>query len=225
MNALQRTRLLIARRAGVPESKLTPARTLESLGLDSLAALELLIDIEDEIGRRLSPGPQRLKTLGQIFALVEPAGAPGAVPHILNGGENETNSFRRMDRLPVPERQPGMGDGRLSPARLPLELPRPLVGIARRPAARAGARMGNEHHAPGQPVGTIHVHRGRRDANQGHRQAGLLLAGSRVRGRRLPGAMPNYTALWWRSPGASEARWGVNIEHQGDILFATWVHV
>ena len=32
----------------------------------------------------------------------------------------------------------------------------------------------------------------------------------------------NYQALWWRSPADSESGWGVNITHQGDILFATW---
>jgi hypothetical protein len=37
------------------------------------------------------------------------------------------------------------------------------------------------------------------------------------------GAVPNYTDLWLRSAnGATEAGWGVNIAHQGDILFATW---
>src|SRR5206468_7183255 len=32
----------------------------------------------------------------------------------------------------------------------------------------------------------------------------------------------NYSDLWWRSPAGSENGWGVNITHQGDILFATW---
>jgi hypothetical protein len=32
----------------------------------------------------------------------------------------------------------------------------------------------------------------------------------------------NYTDLWWRSPGGSENGWGVNLVHQGDIIFATW---
>jgi hypothetical protein len=32
----------------------------------------------------------------------------------------------------------------------------------------------------------------------------------------------NYQDLWWRSPPGSESGWGVNIAHQGDILFATW---
>jgi hypothetical protein len=35
-------------------------------------------------------------------------------------------------------------------------------------------------------------------------------------------AAPNYQALWWASPPGSESGWGVNIAHQGDILFATW---
>jgi cytochrome c553 len=37
------------------------------------------------------------------------------------------------------------------------------------------------------------------------------------------GASPNYQDLWLRSAdGATEAGWGINITHQGDILFATW---
>jgi YVTN family beta-propeller protein len=35
------------------------------------------------------------------------------------------------------------------------------------------------------------------------------------------GATPNYQDLWWRS-GGGEPGWGINITHQGDILFATW---
>lgn len=31
-----------------------------------------------------------------------------------------------------------------------------------------------------------------------------------------------FQALWYASPAESEAGWGVNIAHQGDILFATW---
>ncbi len=36
------------------------------------------------------------------------------------------------------------------------------------------------------------------------------------------GASPNYQDLWLASPVNSEAGWGVNLTHQGDILFATW---
>jgi hypothetical protein len=35
-------------------------------------------------------------------------------------------------------------------------------------------------------------------------------------------ASSNYSDLWWRSPAFSESGWGVNITHQGDVLFATW---
>ena len=38
----------------------------------------------------------------------------------------------------------------------------------------------------------------------------------------MPGPTANYQDLWWRSPAGSENGWGVNITHQGDILFATW---
>jgi hypothetical protein len=37
-----------------------------------------------------------------------------------------------------------------------------------------------------------------------------------------PGASPNYQDLWWGKPAGSESGWGVNVVHQGDILFATW---
>jgi len=37
------------------------------------------------------------------------------------------------------------------------------------------------------------------------------------------GPSPNFQDLWWNSPAGSESGWGVNIEHQGDILFATWL--
>ncbi len=35
-------------------------------------------------------------------------------------------------------------------------------------------------------------------------------------------AEAKYQALWWADPPLSENGWGVNVVHQGDILFATW---
>ena len=32
----------------------------------------------------------------------------------------------------------------------------------------------------------------------------------------------NYQDLWWAAPANSESGWGVNLTHQGDIIFATW---
>jgi hypothetical protein len=32
----------------------------------------------------------------------------------------------------------------------------------------------------------------------------------------------NYEGLWWNAPAGSESGWGINFEHQGDVIFATW---
>jgi hypothetical protein len=36
------------------------------------------------------------------------------------------------------------------------------------------------------------------------------------------GATANYQGLWWASPAGSQSGWGLNVTHQGDILFITW---
>jgi len=33
---------------------------------------------------------------------------------------------------------------------------------------------------------------------------------------------PNYGGMWWNAPAESEAGWGLNVAHQGDVAFATW---
>lgn len=35
-------------------------------------------------------------------------------------------------------------------------------------------------------------------------------------------AVANYEGLWWKSPAGSESGWGINLSHQGDVIFATW---
>ena len=35
-------------------------------------------------------------------------------------------------------------------------------------------------------------------------------------------AATNYQDLWWKKPAASESGWGINLNHEGDTLFATW---
>ena len=32
----------------------------------------------------------------------------------------------------------------------------------------------------------------------------------------------NYEGLWWNSPAGSESGWGINLAHQGDVIFASW---
>lgn len=33
---------------------------------------------------------------------------------------------------------------------------------------------------------------------------------------------PNYEGMWWASPAESESDWGINLAHQGDVIFVTW---
>ncbi|HYR01484.1 MAG TPA: M12 family metallopeptidase [Casimicrobiaceae bacterium] len=40
-------------------------------------------------------------------------------------------------------------------------------------------------------------------------------------GAPLAGAV-NYEGLWWAAPAGSESGWGINLAHQGDVIFATW---
>jgi hypothetical protein len=49
----------------------------------------------------------------------------------------------------------------------------------------------------------------------------VFVAGTNCQIGGTAGSTPNYTDLWWRADG-TESGWGVNIVHQGDILFATW---
>ena len=32
----------------------------------------------------------------------------------------------------------------------------------------------------------------------------------------------NFQDLWWKKPANSESGWGINLNHQGDTIFATW---
>ena len=33
---------------------------------------------------------------------------------------------------------------------------------------------------------------------------------------------PNYEGLWWNAPPGSESGWGINLAHQGDVIFLSW---
>ena len=51
--------------------------------------------------------------------------------------------------------------------------------------------------------------------------AGMLDSGAAVLATRQA-VFPNYSGLFWNAPAGSESGWGINIAHQGDIIFATW---
>jgi hypothetical protein len=52
----------------------------------------------------------------------------------------------------------------------------------------------------------------------------VALAGNNVKADFVaaPSALLNFDGLWWNSPGGSESGWGINVAHQGDVIFATW---
>jgi len=71
MKILQRLKPLLAQRLGVDEAEIKPERTLESFGIDSLARLELLFEIEEVFGIRLDSHGGGITTLGHVVSLVE----------------------------------------------------------------------------------------------------------------------------------------------------------
>src|SRR5262249_30493010 len=36
------------------------------------------------------------------------------------------------------------------------------------------------------------------------------------------GVEANFEGSWWNAPAGSESGWGINLAHQGDVIFATW---
>ena len=37
-----------------------------------------------------------------------------------------------------------------------------------------------------------------------------------------PSVAFNYQDLWWAAPAGNESGWGIDLTHQGDVIFATW---
>jgi hypothetical protein len=54
------------------------------------------------------------------------------------------------------------------------------------------------------------------------RQAFGPLPGCMSSAQNILAPPSNYQALWWASPAGSESGWGINLTHQGDVIFATW---
>ena len=71
MTTLQRMHRFLSLRLEIDERELTPERTLESLGIDSLAAIELVFALEDEFGIQLWHGNKGIKTLDDLLVLIE----------------------------------------------------------------------------------------------------------------------------------------------------------
>jgi acyl carrier protein len=63
---------IFAETFGISADKLVPDATLESLGLDSLAVIEFLFQIEDKFGIQIPEQTTPPRTLAALLKMIEP---------------------------------------------------------------------------------------------------------------------------------------------------------
>ena len=61
---------LLAEHTGRDASEFTPETTFESLGIDSLDTVEMLMDLEEELGVELEM-EEKVATVGELAAFIE----------------------------------------------------------------------------------------------------------------------------------------------------------
>ena len=60
-----------AKQLDLDPSEITPDSTFESLGIDSLDIVEMIMDLEAELGIELEMEDQKIATFGELAAFVE----------------------------------------------------------------------------------------------------------------------------------------------------------
>jgi len=73
---------LFAETFSLSEDKLVPDASLESLGLDSLAVIEFLFQIEDKFGIQIPNESNPPSTLGAMVQLVAPLLPAASMSHV-----------------------------------------------------------------------------------------------------------------------------------------------
>jgi acyl carrier protein len=72
MNTLEIIQDILAKKFALDRAKLTPEAELSQLGIDSLAVLELLFDIEDRFGLKIKDDmPTSLMTLQDVVLYID----------------------------------------------------------------------------------------------------------------------------------------------------------
>ena len=71
MTTLERLRTILVRDYQLAPEVLVREAPLESLGIDSLGAAELLFNVEDEFGITLPPEPVQLPTIGDVVDYID----------------------------------------------------------------------------------------------------------------------------------------------------------
>lgn len=70
---LERLGAVLQQHHPVPSDRLRLDTPLEDLGIDSLATVELLWNVEDTFGIKLAPEPSAMKTLGDVVHEIDAA--------------------------------------------------------------------------------------------------------------------------------------------------------
>ncbi len=60
-----------AKQLELDPSEITPESTFESLGIDSLDIVEMVMDLESELGVELEMEDQQITTFGELAAFIE----------------------------------------------------------------------------------------------------------------------------------------------------------
>jgi len=80
MSTLAKIQQLMQQRLGLTEDQLRPAQSLEEIGIDSLAIVEFMFDLEDEFGVRLTDERTPVKTVQDIADMIDRALSQAATP-------------------------------------------------------------------------------------------------------------------------------------------------
>lgn len=76
MTTFEKMQRLLVQRYGLSERELFPEQSLQSLGIDSLGAIELMFDIQDEFGIEMPDSQQKVGTLLDLVAIIDKQLAP-----------------------------------------------------------------------------------------------------------------------------------------------------
>lgn len=80
MSTIDILRGILERDHALPAERLVPEATLDDLGLDSLATIEMLWNVEEEFGIEVPSEPVPLETLGDVAGYVDSLVAAQSAP-------------------------------------------------------------------------------------------------------------------------------------------------
>ncbi|HUW38907.1 MAG TPA: phosphopantetheine-binding protein [Rhodocyclaceae bacterium] len=73
MSTLEKIQQLMRERLGLAEEQVQPGQSLEAIGIDSLAIVEFMFDLEDEFGVRLTDERTPVSSVQDIADIIDRA--------------------------------------------------------------------------------------------------------------------------------------------------------